>query len=70
MLQSACRARDNARAGQSTGSGGGVSESALYDVEPVGILDSFPVKHERVLEAGLVLLDIVFGADLLDERRI
>jgi hypothetical protein len=49
---------------------GSVSESALYDVEPVGNFDSFPVMYERVLEAGLVLLDIVFGADLLDERRI
>jgi hypothetical protein len=49
---------------------GSVSESALYDVEPVGILDPFPVLHERVLEAGLTLFDIVFGANLLDERRI
>jgi hypothetical protein len=49
---------------------GSVSESTLYDVEPSGILDPFPVMHESVLEVGLTLFDIVFGADLLDERRI
>jgi len=41
--------------------------SAINDVEAVTTLDPFPVMHEHVLKAG-VLLGIEFEADLLDER--